>query len=524
MVVGRAMMHVHGVLHAEVSGLTGLVPAGGNADWRDHHIRAVAGTERVYIRLTPTARGSLMIRAYASDARGYLNQIANRLAPASSPTHHTLLGMSSIGIKNSDFGLQYAGHPVPGTVEENEGDAPLLLRQIQLPQSGLTLRNRSIVPPLCMYSGRDGFISPWQLVHLGSFGIHGVGAIVVEATAVEARGRISPQDLGLWKDEHIEGHAGLVRTLKQLSPSVQVGIQLAHAGRKASTWAPTWQGSKQNAEFVTRAEGGWDDDVIAPSALKYNDGWIEPKALTTEQVGEVKDAWLKAADRAFAAGYDFVEIHSAHGYLLSSFLSPISNKRTDQYGGDYENRTRLLREIVEAVHSKYPEKSLWVRVNGTDYAEHLNEPSWTSEDSAALAPILADAGVEVFDVSAGGLTPLQKISVYSFVAGPGYQAYLAEAATKKVAETGKSGKILVGSVGLLEGGAFPGDVAEKVLEQNQAQLIFVGRGLMKDPAWLEHAALALSQNKVRVNGVAEYEYVFKKLDERAARHAATQKL
>lgn len=430
-----------------------------------------------------------------------------------------------ITIKNSDFGLNYEGHPTPGTVDASlaNGKAIKLLESVGLPQSGLKLRNRSVVAPLCMYSARDGFVSPWQLIHLGSFAIHGVGAVTVEATAVEARGRISPQDLGIWKDEHIEGHASLVRTLKQISPGVVVGLQLAHAGRKASTWAPTWAGPKKNAQLVTRAEGGWDDDVVAPSALAYDSDWIKPKELSTEEVSQVKDAFVRGAERAFEAGYDFVEIHSAHGYLLSSFASPLSNKRTDVYGGSRENRTRLLHQIVSEVHSKFPQKSLWVRINGTDYAEHLTEATWTNDDAAATAVTLAAAGAEVYDVSAGGLTPEQRLPVYSFSAGPGYQAHLAQKVLQEVTKSDQAGKILVGSVGLLDGGAYPGQVAEQVLQSNQAQLIFLGRGLMKNPAWLEHAALALSQNTTRVKGVAEYEYVFQKLDERAKRHTDSNK-
>lgn len=431
--------------------------------------------------------------------------------------------MSHIAIRNTDFGASYQNQPTPGTVQKSESAAvPKLLQSVTLPQSGLVLRNRSVVAPLCMYSGRDGFLSPWQLVHLGSFAAHGAGAVTVEATAVQSRGRISPEDLGLWKDEHIEGHASLVRTLKQLSPGVVVGIQLAHAGRKASTWAPTWAGPKKNAEFVTRSEGGWEDDVVAPSALAYDAEWVQPKALTTEEVQQVKADFVRAVGRAYGSGYDYVELHSAHGYLLSSFLSPITNKRTDQYGGSFENRTRLLREIVAEVRARFPQKSLWVRINGTDYAEQLPEPSWTKDQAASLAPLLSEAGVEVYDVSAGGLTPQQTLPPFSFTSGPAYQAYLAEAATHALAAAGKEGRTLVGSVGLLDGGAFPGEAAEQVLEKNQAQLVFLGRGFMKDPAWLEHAALALTQGKTRVAGTVEYEYVFQKLDERLARAAQAE--
>lgn len=169
---------------------------------------------------------------------------------------------------------------------------------------------------MCMYSSRDGFVTPWHLVHLGSFAIHGAGTVMVEATAVEARGRISPQDLGLWKEEQIAGHTSLVRTLKQLSPGVTVGLQLAHAGRKASTWAPTFAGPKPHAPvtpYVPRAQGGWDDDLVSCSNLAYAPGWVTPKAVTLDQLEHVKQSFVRSAQRAFEAGYDLVEIHGAHG-------------------------------------------------------------------------------------------------------------------------------------------------------------------------------------------------------------------
>lgn len=260
--------------------------------------------------------------------------------------------------------------------------------------------------PMCMYSAVDGFPTPYHLAHLGSFAIHGAGTMIVEASGVTAQGRITPEDLGIWKDEHIDAHSSLVSALRSFARNVTLGVQLAHAGRKASTWSPFYQGHRQQPFYVTKEEGGWPDEVVGPSALSYAEGHLTAKELTTEQVKGIQKSFVDAARRAFEAGYDFVEVHSAHGYLLHSFLSPLSNHRTDQYGGSFENRTRLLTDIIRDIRSEFPDRSVWVRVSGSDFAEHLKEQdgreSWTIEGTTELAKQLSTLGVDVLDISGGG--------------------------------------------------------------------------------------------------------------------------
>lgn len=337
---------------------------------------------------------------------------------------------------------------------------------------------------MCQYSARDGFPSPYHLAHLGQFALHGVGTIMVEASGVTAAGRITPQDLGIWKDEHIAAHASLCSSLKSFTEGLTVGIQLAHAGRKASTWSPFHRGERKNKNYVTDAEGGWEKDVVAPSALPYGQGWLVPQELSTEGVQEFIQQWLAAARRAFAAGYDFVEIHSAHGYALHSFISPLSNKRTDQYGGSFENRTRVLREIVAGIKKEFPGKSVWVRVSGTDFAEHVDEPSWNLDETKKLAQALAETGaVDLLDVSAGGLVDFQKINP-----APGYQVPLAEGvASLKIPKS----KLLVGSVGMLEGPSYAGELAEQVVASGKADAVFLARGLLANPKWAEDVGVEL---------------------------------
>ena len=341
-----------------------------------------------------------------------------------------------------------------------------------------------------MYSSHDGFMTPYHIAHLGSFAIHGAGTITIEASAVEARGRITPEDVGIWKDEHIEGITSLVSTLKTMAAGTTIGIQIAHAGRKASDWSPYHRGPRKNPIYVTKEDNGmgWPDDVVGPSALSY-DGeggqWIVPKALTTEEVGQIKQKFLDAADRAYKCGVDYVELHSAHGYLLHSFLSPLSNKRTDQYGGSFENRTRLLLEIAKAVKTKYPNKSLWVRVSSTDFAEHVEaegQATWNINETVKLAPLLADIGVDVLDCSAGGLVSIQRIKP-----APAYQLPFAAAVSKL-----KLPNMLTGSVGILEGATYSGEIAEKTLTEGKAHLIFLARGLLAKPSWPEEAAEKLT--------------------------------
>jgi 2,4-dienoyl-CoA reductase-like NADH-dependent reductase (Old Yellow Enzyme family) len=323
------------------------------------------------------------------------------------------------------------------------------------------LQNRAVVSPMCQYSAEDGFANDWHLVHLGSRAVGGAGLVIVEATAVEARGRISPGDLGIWNDAHVEPLARITRFIKKHSASVP-GIQLAHAGRKASTDAP-WRGGKRVAE----SEGGWG--TVAPSPIPFNEGDATPAELSQPEIGGVVESFKTAARRALQAGFDIVEIHGAHGYLLHEFLSPLSNKRTDQYGGSFENRTRLVLEVVEAVRTVWPERlPLFLRISATDWVEN----GWDPDQSVELARLVKPLGVDLIDCSSGALVPKARIP-----AKPGFQVPFAERIKK---ETG----ILTGAVGLIT----EPEQAEDIVGNEQADLVFLARELLRDPYWPIHAA------------------------------------
>lgn len=306
--------------------------------------------------------------------------------------------------------------------------------------------------PMCQYSATDGFAADWHLVHLGSRAAGGAGLIITEATAVSPEGRITPGDVGLWKDEHISGLSRIISFLH--ARGAVAGIQLAHAGRKASCAVP-WEGGKQ----LDEKQGGWQ--TVAPSPLAFTAGDRVPEPLNKEGIGRVVAAFRYAAQRALEAGFDVIEIHSAHGYLLHEFLSPLTNSRTDAYGGPFENRIRLLREVVEAVKSVWPaENPLFVRISSTDWIEG----GWTIEESVQLAYILKDMGVDLIDCSSGGNVYDAKIPF-----SPGYQVPFSEAIRK----TG----ILTGAVGLIS----TTGLAESILRDMKADLIFLGRELLRNP-------------------------------------------
>lgn len=337
---------------------------------------------------------------------------------------------------------------------------------------------------MCQYSSHDGFVTPYHLAHLGSFALHGAGTIMIEASGVTPQGRITPQDCGIYKDDHIPALTSLVSSLKSFSENLTVGVQLAHAGRKASTWSPFHRGEKKIKEQITAEEGGWPKEVIGPSALSYGPNWIVPKEMTLQDIEENKKSWLEGARRAFEAGVDFVEIHAAHGYLLHSFLSPLSNVRKDKYGGSFENRIRLLIEIVQDIKREYPKKSVWVRVSSTDFAEHTHaegKQSWELEQTKQLAIELNKNGVDVLDCSAGGLVHFQKISPK-----PAYQLEFARGVSSL-----KLDKLIAGAVGMMEGHEHAGQVAEKALQDGDARLIFLARGFLANPKWVEEAAVEL---------------------------------
>jgi 2,4-dienoyl-CoA reductase-like NADH-dependent reductase (Old Yellow Enzyme family) len=334
---------------------------------------------------------------------------------------------------------------------------PLVLR-------GLTLRNRIGVSPMCQYSSEDGFASDWHLVHLGSRAVGGAGLVATEATAVEARGRISPEDLGLWKDEQIPGLERITRFLH--AHGAAAGIQLAHAGRKASTARP-WDGGKP-----VPPPAGWAP-IVAPSALAFDDGYQIPEALGEREIAALVDAFAAAAKRAARAGFDVVEIHAAHGYLIHEFLSPITNRRDDAWGGTFENRIRLLLEIVRAVRRVWDDRRpLVVRLSTTDW---LGADGWEVEDSIALARRLREAGVDLIDCSSGGIAPRVAVD-----AGPGYQ-------TANAARIRAEAPIPTAAIGLITSAT----QAEHIIRTGQADMVFLARAFLRDPYWPLHAAREL---------------------------------
>jgi 2,4-dienoyl-CoA reductase-like NADH-dependent reductase (Old Yellow Enzyme family) len=334
-----------------------------------------------------------------------------------------------------------------------------------LPLRAVTLRNRIVVSPMCQYSSRDGFSSDWHLVHLGSRAVGGAGLVLTEATAVLADGRISPQDLGIWDDAHVEPLTRVVRFVH--AHGSVAGMQLAHAGRKASTYRP-WDGSGA----VPKSAGGWR--VVAPSALRFDEGYAEPQALSEPQIAAVVRAFADAARRARAAGFRVIELHAAHGYLLHEFLSPLSNQRTDRFGGSFENRTRLMCEVVSAIRAVWPETlPLFVRISATDWADG----GWDIEQSVELARALKALGVDLVDCSSGGLVPHARVP-----AGPGYQVPFAERIRREA-------EIPTGAVGLITEPA----QAEDIIRKGQADLVLLAREMLRDPYWPLRAARVLDQ-------------------------------
>ena len=316
----------------------------------------------------------------------------------------------------------------------------------------ITLKNRIVMSPMCQYSSIDGFTYDWHLVHLGSRAVGGAGLIIAEATAVSPEGRISPGDVGLWKDEHILGLSRIVNFIHQ--QGAIAGIQLAHAGRKASCAVPL-EGGKQ----LDNNHGGWQ--TVGPSNIAFNDGERTPESLNKEGIDKVISDFKAAAGRALVAGFNVIEIHSAHGYLLHEFLSPLSNQRTDEYGGSFENRTRMLRQVINAVNSVWPvENPLFVRISSTDWTEG----GWTIEESVKLAFILKEMGVDLIDCSSGGNVYNARIPL-----GPGYQVPFSEAVRK----TG----ILTGAVGLIT----TVRQAETILQEEKADLVLFARELLRNP-------------------------------------------
>ena len=323
---------------------------------------------------------------------------------------------------------------------------------------GVSLRNRVVMPPMCMYSAdEDGLATDWHLAHYGARAVGGVGLIVIEATAVEPRGRITVNDLGLWDDQQIEPLARIARLAH--AGGARVGVQLAHAGRKA----------------FTPGRGVGPQLPVAPSALPYDEDWVRPQALGTAEIDGVVAAFRAAAQRAAQAGLDVVEIHSAHGFLLHQFLSPLSNRRDDEYGGTLENRSRALLRVVEAVRAVWPDdRPLLVRLSATDWAEG----GLTPEDTVEIARLLKGRGADLIDCSSGGLLPAGPPRL-----GPGYQVPFAEKVRREAA-------IPTLAVGLIT----TPELAEEIVFNGRADLVALGRELLRNPYWPLHAASALHED------------------------------
>ncbi len=334
---------------------------------------------------------------------------------------------------------------------------PLALRDVRL-------RNRIGVSPMCQYSAVDGLPQDWHFAHLGARATGGAGLVIAEASAVEPIGRISPFDTGLWNDAQVEAWSRITRFIA--SQGAVAGVQLAHAGRKASVDAP-WRGGKP----VPAKQGGWTP--VAASALAYSATSPVPDVLDADGIARIVQAFAASADRALAAGFELVEIHAAHGYLLHGFLSPLANTRDDVWGGSFANRVRIALDVVRAVRARWPERlPLSVRLSATDWAEG----GWDVEQSIELARLLRGEGVDIVDVSSGGLVPTQKI-----VTGPGYQVPFA-------ARIRKEAGIATAAVGLVTEPA----QAQAILDAGQADLVLLGRELLRDPSWPRRAAHALA--------------------------------
>jgi len=325
--------------------------------------------------------------------------------------------------------------------------------------------NRIGVSPMCQYSSVDGYANDWHFAHLAARAVGGAALVFTEAAAVSPEGRISPQDLGAWSERHFEPLERIARFID--SQGARAGIQLAHAGRKGSTYRP---GAGHGA--VAENAGGWRP--VAPSAIAFSDAYAKPDELTVDQIKALQTAFAVAADRAAAAGFDVVEVHGAHGYLIHEFLSPFSNRRTDAYGGSFDNRTRFLRECVAAVRGAMPERCpLFVRISSTDWVEG----GWDIQQSVELARLLLALGVDVIDCSSGGNLEKAEIPI-----GPGYQTPFAERIRREA-------NIATAAVGMITAPA----QADQIIRNGQADIVLLAREMLRDPYWPAHAAQELGQ-------------------------------
>ncbi|MGB7199274.1 MAG: NADH:flavin oxidoreductase/NADH oxidase [Acidobacteriaceae bacterium] len=345
-----------------------------------------------------------------------------------------------------------------------------------LTQRSVTFPNRIVVSPMCQYSYVDGVSNDWQFVHLGSRAVGGAGIVFAEASAVSPEGRITPGDLGLWSDAHIAPLAQITEFVK--AQGVVTAIQLAHAGRKASMPKP-WAG---NSHVLSASDGGWQ--AVAPSSQPFAEGYSIPRALDRAGMDKVVADFAAATRRAEAAGFLLVEIHGAHGYLLHEFLSPLSNSRTDEYGGSFENRARFPLEVVRAVRAHFPaELPVWMRLSVTDWVEPSKEfpaGGLTVEDSIAFARLLKAEGIDLVDCSSGGNDPRQQIPL-----GPGYQVALAERIRREA-------DIPTAAVGMITAP----EQADQIIRTGQADVVSLAREMLRDPYWPLHAAETLRKTAV----------------------------
>ena len=335
--------------------------------------------------------------------------------------------------------------------------SPLTIRSI-------TLRNRITVAPMCQYSCVDGLPTNWHLVHLGSRAVGGAGLVIAEATAVEAIGRISPGDTGIWSNNHTEAFKPIAAFIKEQGSVA--GIQLAHAGRKASASAPWINKGAQ----LSLTEGGWQ--TIAPSPIPFYETDRAPSEMTQEDIQRVVEAFGQAAKRSLEAGFELVELHGAHGYLINEFLSPLTNRRKDEYGGSFENRLRFLKEVTTAVRAEWPHHlPLFLRISASDWAQG----GWAADDSVALANAVKSWGIDLIDCSSGAVVPHAKIP-----AAPGFQVPFAERVKRE-------SELLSGAVGLITEPV----QANEIIVNGQADLILIARAFLRDPYWPLHAAKTL---------------------------------
>jgi len=406
-----------------------------------------------------------------------------------SAAHPTLINKAAAGVPY--FTPAHAG-PVGAAVDP--GNAPTLFKPLVM--RGVRLHNRFAVAPMCQYSADNGHLTDWHFAHLSQYMIRGNALTLVEATSVTPNGRITPEDSGLWQDSQVEPLRRLATFAH--SQGQYLGIQLAHAGRKAGVVAPWVPKPEGFLSAVAPPEnGGWPDNVWAPSAIPYDvKGYAVPKEMTLDDIQTLRQAFKDAARRSAEVGIDVIELHAAHGYLLTQFLSPMSNKRTDKYGGSFENRTRLLFEIIADVREVIPETMpLWVRISATEWMEHTGEPSWTIDDTIALAKLLPTAGVDLLDVSSGGNNATAKIAMHTY-----YQIDLAGQIRRAIKEAGLN--LLIGAVGMIteaemarsivqedvNGSGKPAGGSNGTVEveqesgaKTQADVVLIGRQLLREP-------------------------------------------